>query len=250
MAGARTDPGDPAWGSVRAVLFDLDGTLLDTVADIAVALNRALAEQNLPTLARSEVRGLIGRGAPALIERALACFGAAGKAADAPLLLERFHRHYERINEHGDIQTRAYRGVAWGLAELHALGLKLAVVTNKPRSIAVDLLTRMSLAQWIPVVVGGDGGLPRKPHPAPLLAACEELGLTPAEALMVGDSQTDVLAARAAGLAAVVCVPYGYSEGADPHALSCDGFIESIGDLPAVLGPRAGRLLYTNASCE
>ncbi len=244
------DSVDHGWGSVRAVLFDLDGTLLDTVADITVALNRALAGQNLPALARSEVRGLIGRGAPALIERALECFGAAGKAADATLLLDRFQHHYERIHEHGEIRTRAYRGVAWGLAELHAQGFMLAVVTNKPRSIAVDLLTRMSLAQWIAVVVGGDGGLPRKPNPQPLLAACEELGVPADQALMVGDSQTDVLAARAAGVAAVVCVPYGYNEGADPRALPCDGFIETLDDLPAMLVPRAGRLLWADAPSE
>jgi phosphoglycolate phosphatase len=232
---------------VRAVLFDLDGTMLDTAADITSALNRALAEQSLPTLARSEVRELIGRGVSPLIERALERFGAAGRAADATLLLERFHHHYERIHEHGEIQTRVYPGVARGLAELHALGLRLAVVTNKPRRIAVDLLTRMSLSQWIEVVVGGDSGLPRKPHPQPVLTACEALGVPAAEALMVGDSQTDVLAARAAGLAAVICVPYGYNEGADPRALPCDGLVESIGDLPAVLVPRADRLVRVNA---
>jgi phosphoglycolate phosphatase len=131
------DAADQRWGSVRAVLFDLDGTLLDTVADITAALCCALAEQNLRTLASSEVRELIGRGVPALIERALECLGAAGRAADAALLLDRFQHHYERIHQHGEIQTRAYRGVAWGLAELHAQGLLLAVVTNKPRSIAV-----------------------------------------------------------------------------------------------------------------
>ncbi len=249
-AGATMDSADHAWGSVRAVLFDLDGTLLDTVADITVALNCALAEQNLRTLARSEVRRLIGQGAPALIERTLGCFGAAGKAADTRLLLDRFQHHYARIHEHGEIQTRAYRGVAWGLAELHALGFMLAVVTNKPRGIAVELLTRMSLAQWIQVVVGGDSGLPRKPHPQTLLAACEQLGVPAAQALMVGDSQTDVLAARAAGLAAVVCVPYGYNEGADPRALLCDRFVETIDDLPAMLAPRAGHPLYANAPSE
>jgi phosphoglycolate phosphatase len=239
--GARSVSADHLSGSVRAVLFDLDGTMLDTAADITVALNRALAEQNLPTLARSEVSELIGRGVPLLVERALERFGAAGKAAEATLLLDRFGHHYERIHQHGEIQTRVYPGVARGLAELHALGLRLAVVTNKPRRVAVELLTRMSLGQWIEVVVGGDGGVPRKPHPQPVLAACLALGVAPAQALMVGDSETDVLAARAAGLAAVVCVPYGYNEGADPRALPCDGFIESIGDLPAVFVPRADR---------
>jgi phosphoglycolate phosphatase len=232
---------------VRAVLFDLDGTLLDTAADITLALNRALAERNLPTLARSEVRGLIGRGTPALVARSLERIGAAAGAADAQLLLDRFHHHYERIHQHGEIHTRVYPGVARGLDALHAFGFLLAVVTNKPRGMTMDLLTRMSLIQWMQVVVGGDSGLQRKPHPQPLLTACEQLGVGAAQALMVGDSQIDVTAARAAALAGVVCVPYGYNEGADPRALPCDEFIETIGDLPAALVPRAERLVSTNA---
>src|ERR1700751_4686903 len=115
----------PPWGTVRAVLLDLDGTLLETAADITRALNRALTEQSLPTLARSEVSELIGRGVPTLVERALARLGAAGEAADATQLLERFHQHYARIHELGEIRTRVYPGVARGLAGLHALGLRL-----------------------------------------------------------------------------------------------------------------------------
>jgi len=220
--------------SLQAVLFDLDGTLLDTAADISLALNRALAEQRLTSLPEAQVRVLIGRGVPGLIERAVARLAAAGESADAGVLLERFHFHYERIHELDEIQTRVYPGVAAGLAELYALGLGLAVVTNKPKKAAVDLLTRLDLSQWIDVAVGGDTGLYRKPHPQPLLTACEELEVLPAQALMVGDSLTDVLAARAAGLA-VVCVPYGYNEGADPRALPCDAFVESVGALPALL---------------
>jgi phosphoglycolate phosphatase len=220
--------------SLQAVLFDLDGTLLDTVADISLALNRALAEHRLASLPAAQVRVLIGRGVPTLIERALARLGAAGESSDTARLVERFHFHYERIHELDEIQTRVYPGVMAGLAELHALGLGLAVVTNKPKKAAVDLLTRLGLSQWIDVVVGGDTGVHRKPHPQPLLTACQELEVRPAQALMVGDSLTDVLAARAAGLA-VVCVPYGYNEGLDPRALPCDAFVESVGGLPALL---------------
>jgi phosphoglycolate phosphatase len=239
---AQAPGAGPQWGAVRAVLFDLDGTLLDTAADITDALSRALAEQGLPALARNEVSKLIGRGVPALIGRVLERFGAAARTAEATRLLERFHHHYQCLHQRGEIQTRVYPGVARGVEALHALGLKLAVVTNKPHDIASELLVRLGLARWIALVVGGDSGLPRKPHPGPLLSACERLGVAPAQALMVGDSQIDVLAARAAGLAAVVCVPYGYNEGIDPRTLACDRFVESIGDLPAVLGPRADRL--------
>ena len=222
------------WSAVRAVLFDLDGTLLDTAGDISVALNRALAEQRLPELALTRVRALIGGGVPALIERAVARLGAGAAAADTAALLARFTFHYERLHGLGEMQTRAYPGVAEGLAELRALGLKLAVVTNKPRQAAIDLLTRLGLAREIQAVVGGDSVVHRKPHAQPLLLACEELRVRPVEALMVGDSLTDVLAARAAGLT-VVCVSYGYNEGADPRTLPCDSFVQTLGELPALL---------------
>jgi phosphoglycolate phosphatase len=220
--------------SVRAVLFDLDGTLLDTAADISVALNRALAEQGLPGLAPAVVRVLIGGGVPTLIGRTVARLGAGAAAVDTEALLDRFTFHYGWINRHEEMQTRAYPGVAEGLAGLHALGLKLAVVTNKPRQATIDLLARLGLARPIQAVVGGDSVVHRKPHPQPLLLACAELQVPPVEALMVGDSLTDVLAARAAGLA-VVCVPYGYNEGADPRSLPSDAFVQSVADLPPLL---------------
>jgi len=220
--------------ALEAVLFDLDGTLLDTAADISVALNRALAEQRLSSLPEAEVRQLIGRGVPVLIERVVARLAATGECADAARLLERFRFHYERLSTHEEIRTRAYPGVSAGLDALHAQGLRMAVATNKPREVTLALLARLGVGRWVAVVVGGDSGLPPKPHPEPLLRACQELGVRPARALMVGDSQTDVLAARAAGLA-VVCVPYGYNEGADARALSCDAFVESIAELPALL---------------
>jgi len=108
------------------------------------------------------------------------------------------------------------------------------VVTNKQRHFAIGLLNRLGLSQWIDVVVGGDSCDRRKPDPQPLHFACNALHVGPPQTLMVGDSLTDVLAARAAGLP-VVCVPYGYNEGSDPRALSCDAFIETLADLPAIL---------------
>jgi len=226
---------------LRAVLFDLDGTLLDTAEDIALALNRALADQHLPGLATAVVRLLIGRGVPTLIQRALQRLGTVASTADAPRLLERFHFHYHRLAELGDIHTRVYPGVTAGFAALKAMPVGIAVVTNKPQAAALDLLDRFHLSQWIDVVVGGDSGLPQKPNPDPLLRACETLRVPATQALMVGDSQTDVLAARAAGMP-VVCVPYGYNEGNDPRELPCDAFIEDIGDLPALLAATGGHI--------
>lgn len=219
---------------LAAVLFDLDGTLVDTVADITHALNGALSEQRLGRLSESEVRRMIGRGVPMLIERAVARLAPHG-ALDTTKLLERYEVHYDALYAQGELRARVFPGVAQGLSQLHEAGYRLAVVTNKFTAAARRLLEHMHLAQWLDVVVGGDSGLPRKPHPEPLLRACEQLGVARTAALMVGDSQVDVSAARAAGLA-VVCVPYGYNEGADPRTLSADAFVESLAELPGLIG--------------
>jgi phosphoglycolate phosphatase len=235
---AAPDPRAPPRASapVQAVLFDLDGTLLDTVADIALALNRALAEQQLRPLAVSTVRELIGRGAPTLIRRARQLV-AGREAIDEGRLLERFSYHHERMQALNEERARAYPGVAEGLEKIRALGLRVAVVTNKSRVAAAALLERLGLSQWIELIVDGDSCEQRKPHPQPLLLACQLLGVTPAQALMVGDSTIDVQAARAAGVR-IVCVPYGYNEGNDPRTLACDAFIETLGELPALLSVR------------
>ncbi len=232
----------PAWltAPVRAVLFDLDGTLLDTAADITQALNLALTEQQSAPLELERVRELIGRGAPVLIQRVVARLSPRPWPVDPVLLLQRFYFHYDRLHEGQEFQARAYPGVEEGLAQLHARGLRLGVVTNKARYAAAALLVHLGLSPWIDVVVGGDTAEHRKPHPQPLLHACEELQVSAAEALMVGDSATDLLAARAAGMR-IVCVPYGYNEGADPRALACDAFIDSVAELPVLLAGAIAR---------
>jgi phosphoglycolate phosphatase len=223
---------------LSAVLLDLDGTLLDTAEDIAKALNRALAEMHFASLATAEVRNMIGRGAPTLITRAVARLGASVYAGGQARLLERFDFHYDQLHRLKECHSRVYPGVAEGLRELHALGLRLAVVTNKSKTLAVQLLRQLALLDWIDEVVGGDCCEHRKPSPAPLLLACRQLQVEPRQALMVGDSSTDVLAARAAEIP-VVCVPYGYNEGRDPRDLSCDAFIESLTELPPLLSGSA-----------
>jgi phosphoglycolate phosphatase len=219
---------------LRAVLFDLDGTLLDTVADITSALNRTLAGRSPGEFTTAQVRDLIGRGVPTLIDRALTRLGSTASLSERASLQQRFHEHYRELHQRDEFLTRAYPGAAAGLSALCARGLRIGVVTNKPREAALTLLKRLGLAQWVQVVVGGDSCLERKPHPQPLLLALATLQAAPEEAVMVGDSQVDVQAARAAGLA-VVCVPYGYNEGADPRLLPCDAFVENLGELPALL---------------
>jgi phosphoglycolate phosphatase len=226
--------GHPFWQAavpLRAVLFDLDGTLLDSAADIASSLNHALAARGSFTTA--QVRDMIGRGVPTLIERALQHLGTAGGEAERAAVQQRFYAHYQRLHD-GAFQTRPYPGAAEALALLHARGLKIAVVTNKPKDAALALLERLQLSRWIDVIIGGDSCAERKPSPLPVHVALQRLGVPAQQALLVGDSQVDVQTARAAGVP-VICVPYGYNEGVDPRTLACDAFVENLGELPALL---------------
>ena len=219
---------------VRGMLFDLDGTLVDTAADIAHALNQTLAERGWQPLAVSDVAQMIGRGAPILIERAAAAGGHALAGADPAALLERFFEHYGALEESNQAAASPYPGVLETLHTLHRAGMLIGVVTNKQHRFAIALLRRLGLFDWIDVVVGGDTCERRKPDPQPLLFACERLKIEPSQALMVGDSVNDVRAARAAHIP-VLCVPYGYNEGQDPRALDCDALIDTLADLPPLL---------------
>jgi phosphoglycolate phosphatase len=220
---------------LSAVLFDLDGTLLDTVADIALALNRALLEYGAKPLEESAVRSMIGRGSPILIERATAAQGRVIDASTQGAMVERFFHHYGELEELNEDRAQPYAGAADCLRLLHETGLRTAVVTNKQHRFADGLLKRLGLSAWVDVVIGGDTCERRKPDPQPLLFASQSLQVPPSESLMVGDSVNDVQAARAAGIP-VICVSYGYNEGRDPRTLDCDALLDSLAELPALLG--------------
>ena len=208
---------------IRAVLFDLDGTLADTAGEIARALERTFASLGLPALAEAEVRALIGRGIASLVERALARHGAGAQAASA---IERFEQAYAET-----VGTTAtlYPGATASLERLAAAGLPFGVVTNKARAFSVRLLERLGVGHRFASVVCGDDGWPKKPAADMLLAACTQLRSVPAETLLLGDSANDVLAARAAGCP-VWCVPYGYNEGRPVETLGADRLVADLAE--------------------
>jgi phosphoglycolate phosphatase len=226
----------PLWRgqALDAVLFDLDGTLLDTAGDISAALNRTLAEYGWAPAAENDVRRMIGRGSPMLIQRAAAAQGRVLDDATQKAMVERFFDHYGSLQVSNEFDAQPYPGASESLRRLHGAGLRTAVVTNKQRRFASGLLERLELSAWVDLVVGGDSCERRKPDPQPLLFACEYLQVLPSRALMVGDSINDVQAARSAGIP-IVCVPYGYNEGQDPRALPCDALIDTLAELPAML---------------
>lgn len=218
-----------------AILFDLDGTLLDTASDIALALRRAMADQGLAAPQVEAVRTMIGKGSPVLVERACAAIGVAADEQQRAALLAGFFDHYGRLEASGESSAQPYVGTREGLVALRAQGVPMAVVTNKFHRFAVALLKHLDLMPYFRVVVGGDTCERRKPDPQPLQWACRQLDIEPGRALMVGDSINDVQAARAAGMP-VVCVPYGYNEGLDARTLPCDAFVETLAGLPGLLG--------------
>ncbi len=210
---------------VRAVMFDLDGTLLDSAPDLACAANRMLAALGLPGRDPELLATFIGKGITRLVERTLA--GSLEGAADAPLVaraLPLYERFYE---EESGRNTSVFPGVTEGLEMLAREGVPLACITNKSERFTHALLDQTGLAHFFRTVVGGDTLPRRKPDPLPFLHACERLGVAAREALMVGDSQNDVAGARAAGCP-VVCVPYGYREGMPVDALGSDAIVASV----------------------
>lgn len=216
---------------VNAVLFDLDGTLLHTAPDITAAVNQMLASRNLPNLPEALVTNLIGRGSPVLIERVFNVLEVSVTPGERLDALQVFQECYEDI-----VGTRArpYPGVIDALERLRDMDLKLAVVTNKYHRFAVRLLRQFHMASMFDLVVGGDTLEVRKPNPLPILHACDSLDTPVSQSLYIGDSPIDVEAAKSAGVP-VFCVPYGYREGQPVSTLACDGFIDTLGDIPYLI---------------
>ncbi|MBM3387409.1 MAG: HAD-IA family hydrolase, partial [Betaproteobacteria bacterium] len=201
-------------GPYRAAIVDLDGTLVDTLGDFEVALNRMLADLDLPPLARPLVERTVGKGSEHLIRSVLTHqmalpeakgLGQACPAWTVERLYERawarYQHHYQGIN--GDF-SEVYPGAVEGLQAMRASGWALACLTNKPLVFARDLLATKGLAGYFSQVFGGDSFARKKPDPLPLLKTCEALGCVPQDTLMVGDSSNDAEAAQAAGCGVVL----------------------------------------------
>ncbi len=210
-----------------AALFDLDGTLLNTIPDLADATNAMRVQMNMAPLSVDLIATYVGKGTENLVARALAPdLGASATDEQIRTGLDIFYRCYHLIN--GD-KTAVYAGVVEGLSELREMRVKMAVVTNKPTEFTLPLLQRSGLAHYFDAVVCGDTCARKKPDPLPYLHGCELLDVQPARAFVVGDSMNDAQAARAAGIT-VLAVPYGYNEGHSVHNLPVDGIVPSIAD--------------------
>ncbi len=219
----------------KAVIFDLDGTLIDSAPDIAHALNRATKNRGIEPFTLEQVEEMIGGGVPQLVGRALR---ARGLTEDGLMpLVEEFIALYR---ENLTTNTKIYDGARELLAQLHGEGRRLGICTNKNHGLTVEILEQLDLAKYFSSVIGEREGYPRKPDPAPLLEVIAELGASPEDALMAGDSEADVACARAAKIPVLV-VNFGYSRIA-PEALGADAVISRLSDLPqcfASLNPKS-----------
>ncbi|WP_018145152.1 MULTISPECIES: phosphoglycolate phosphatase [unclassified Thioalkalivibrio] len=220
----------------RMILIDLDGTLIDSVPDLAFSVDAMMRELGLPERGEPAVRNWVGNGVERLVQRALVNdLDGEPDAEQFARALPVFMRIYQE-NTAG--RSPLYPGVREGLDQLKAAGYRLGCVTNKAERFTVPLLREKGILDDFEIVVAGDALPQKKPDPAPLLHAADKLGVDPSEALMVGDSKSDVKAARAAGFQ-IVCMTYGYNHGKDIRDEHPDAVLDRLDELPDLLPARA-----------
>lgn len=224
------------FSQIKAVAFDLDGTLIDSVPDLAAATSAALQELNLPLCTQDQVRSWVGNGAEMLMRRALS-FALNTAVSDERLAacMPRFmHFYQQNLQQH----SRLYDDVESVLQQLFSAGFQLAIVTNKPHEFTVPLLKAFKLDRYFSMVLGGDSLLKMKPDPMPLTHILQQWQLKPEQLLMVGDSKNDILAAKAAGIASIG-LTYGYNYGEDIGQSSPTVVCEQFNKISALLNVTA-----------
>ena len=187
------------------IVFDLDGTLLDTLHDLHAAVNHALTQHGMPTRSLQEVRSFLGNGVVALLQKSMPD---GTDEATAETVLSTFRPYYL---EHSMDQTRPYDGMLEAIRALKAMGKRMAIVSNKPDAAVQDLHRRFFAAAGIDIAIGEQPGVPRKPDPASVFAALARLGVEPTEAVYVGDSEVDLETARRAGMPCIA-VSWGFRD--------------------------------------
>lgn len=208
----------------KAVLFDLDGTLLDSAPDMLATVNAMRAERGIGAMDAEALRPHVSRGARAMLGAAFPDLDEAGREAWVPAFLAQYQRV---LGHHGT----AFDGIEAMLSALEANGTTWGIVTNKPEGLAIQLMPMLGWQARCAVLIGGDTLAVRKPDPLPLTVACERIGVDPSQCVYVGDDERDIVAARAAGMPSIVAL-WGYRlEDADPAQWQGDVMV----DMPAHL---------------
>lgn len=208
-------------------MIDLDGTLLDTAPEIARAVNSMLLEMALPVLDQAQIEAYIGEGAAMLIKRSLMQQTLTEPdAATLAAAQQLFSSYYAQIVT----ESKPYAGIEAGLQAIKNAGYRLACVTNKPEKFSLPLLAASNLLPYFELVVSGDTLAKKKPDPAQILYSCAQFGVTVDDVVLVGDSTTDIAAARSAGCY-VFAVPYGYNQQQPIAANSVDALVNNLQDV-------------------
>ncbi len=218
--------------NIKAVVIDLDGTLLNTAPDLARAAELMMAELGMPCPSIDTIRTYIGNGVSRLVKRVLT--GDMDAEPDAELFAKALPIYQKHYGEHVSEQSRPFPGVVEGLESFRRMGLHIACITNKAEQFTVPLLKDTGLFGYFELILSGDALPRRKPDPLPLQHACKVFGVQPAELLLIGDSLNDTQAARAAGCP-VFCVPYGYNRGRPVEELDLDAVVPSLAEAALLL---------------
>ncbi len=214
----------------KAILFDLDGTLIDSVPDLAVALNQMLEEIGRTPFSEDEIRYWVGNGAQTLVKRGLSGSVDVDDNIDEALFQEALDRFLKAYKEHLCEDTRTYDKVLETLEALAKRGYRMAIVTNKPHGFVPPLLEGLGMKAYFELIIGGDSLSKKKPDPMPLEHACKSLGLGVDECVMIGDSKNDLLAAKAAKMHSIG-VSYGYNYGEEISVYEPDYVVNDFGEI-------------------
>ncbi len=215
---------------IELVLFDLDGTLIDSVPSLTLAVDRMLLQLGRSAAGEAKVRGWVGNGAALLVNRALSDSREVAADLDEALQQQALALFMLAYADCAHLHTPLYPGVRRCLEQLRERGIPLGLVTNKPQRFLAALLAALGLEDYFEKVLGGDSLAHKKPHPLPLQHCIAHFGSAAARTLMVGDSETDVKAARAAGVK-VACVSYGYSYPLPVAACEPDWLVDCLTEL-------------------
>lgn len=221
-------------GQRDVLLFDLDGTLVDSAPDLALAVNDTLQQLGLETFPEQTIRGWVGNGAQVLIERGLSGSVDIDPQLDRELAARALTIFLESYRQNLCVKSCLYPAVAATLLALKERGYRLAIVTNKPEQFVAPILEGLGLAGLFEVLVGGDTLPEKKPEPAPLHYACEQMVVSLDRCIMVGDSRNDILAAKAAVIPSVG-LTYGYNYGEDIAAYGCEWVLDDFSGLLEIL---------------
>ncbi len=218
----------------KVVIFDLDGTLINSTPDLALAVNYMLESIGSKTFDESIIDGWVGNGASILVQRALSGGVTIDNSLSSDLIEEALDIFLKFYGENLSVKTTLYPNVLDTLKLLNSKGYSLAIVTNKPFSFIEPILKSLEMFELFDYFIGGDSLVDKKPSPLPLLHVCERLNVTIKESIMVGDSKNDILAGQACSMD-TIGVTYGYNYGEDIESYSPSVVIDDFGDIRELL---------------